>query len=263
MYVQILRRRNLGFPVEGQVMKKSWVVMLLVLAGAMGVCAQTGEVYSLNVVGFQKLTAVSQGLVLVSTPFERSPNTLDDVIGPQLTGGKSEGVADQVIMWDAQSQQYERYWLKSGTNRWFTLYGQPATNAIILTRDGFWLRNQRTSNQVVIVSGDVVTGPAITNDLVPGLNLVSYPYSSQIDINQSALTNGKAGKSEGAADQLVLWDEAGKSYRRYWLRQSDRKWCTLTNTVAVNVFVGGGVGFWYRNVNTNAFAWVETRPYTL
>lgn len=242
-------------------MKKLWVVVLLSVLGVSGVFAQTGEVYSLNVVGFQKLTAAT-GLVLVSTPFERAPNTLDDVIGAQLTGGKAELTADQVVMWNAQAQSYEQFWLKSTDQKWYTLGGTRATNTVITPQDGFWIRNRRLTNQTVIVSGDVVDDTARTNILLVGLNLVSYPFSSEIQINSSGLTNGKTGKAELMADQIVIWDPASQSYQQYWLK-TDRKWYTLAGAVATNVFVGGGRGFWYRNRNTNSFVWVEVRPYTL
>ncbi len=245
-------------------MKKAIVVAVLMVFGAGGVLAQTGEVYSLNVVGFQKLTAVSQGLVLVSAPFERSPNTLDDVVGPQLTGGKSEGSADLIATWDSAAQMYRRYWLKSSDGKWYAVGGGAATNVYIEPSDAFWLQNRRTTNQTVIVSGDVVDSAAVTNVLVPGLNLVSYPFSAPVDLNSSALTNGKAGKSEGVADLVAIWNAMQQQYVRYWLRSSDKKWCTVgSSSPATNVFIGGGVGFWYQNRATSNFVWVETRPYSL
>lgn len=243
-------------------MKKLYIAVVVVFIAAVLSYAQTGEVYSLNIVGFQRLTAVSQGLTLVSTPFERSPNTLDDVIGPQLTGGKSEGVADLVTLWDATNQSYERYWLKASDSNWYNMSGYRATNVYITPSKGLWIKSRRASNQTVIVSGDVVADSAVSNTLVPGLSLVSYPFSTEIELNSSALTNGKAGKSEGAADVIALWDSASQLYVRYWLKSPDRKWYTMQNVLASNVYIGGGRGFWYQNRDTVPFVWVERKPYS-
>lgn len=244
-------------------MKKLWVVAVLLAMGVLGAFAQTGEVYSLNVVGFQKLTAVSQGLVLVSTPFERSPNTLDDVIGPQLTGGKSEGVADKIVLWDTGAQTYRTYWLKAADSNWYNLSGQRATDVVLNVNQGFWIQNRRVTNQTVIVSGDVVDDMVTTNIIVPGMNLLSYPFSTEVDINFSGLTNGTGGKSEGVADKIAVWNVQAQTYVQYWLKSADKKWYTLSGSMATGVYVGGGRGFWYQRRGTTNFVWVEQRPYSL
>lgn len=223
--------------------------------------AQTGEVYSLNVVGFQKLTSVSNGLTMVSTPFLRTPNTLDDVVGGQLHGGKVSSTADNILMWNKTNQSYDTYWLR--TDRvWIALSGSLATNTSLPTDAGFWIRNRRTTNEIVVVSGDVVDYTAITNSLVPGLSMVSYPFSTEADINKCGLTNGKNGKVSSTADNITIWDPTTQSYQTYWLR-TDKVWRALSGEFASNVFVGSGKGFWYRNRNTVNFSWVEPRPYTL
>lgn len=220
--------------------------------------AQT-EVYSVNVVGFQRLTAVT-GLTLVATPFIRTNNTLDGVIGGQLTPGKSSGLADNILMWDPIAQRYDTYWLKSSDSNWYTLAGARATNPVTPSH-GMFVLNRRTTNQVIIVSGDVPNQAAITNQLVPGLNMVSYPFSTDIDINSSQLTNGRAGKTSGQADSIYLWNATSKLYETYWLK-TDRKWYTIGGVLASNVRVGGGRAFWYLNRTNTIFSWVESRPYT-
>ncbi|MBP7829567.1 MAG: hypothetical protein KA248_06580 [Kiritimatiellae bacterium] len=220
------------------------------------------EVYSVNVVGFQKLTASSSTLTMLSVPFDKTTNNLDQVIGAQLTSGKSEGVADQIIIWDASLQKYQTYWLKSTDNYWYDLSNQRATNVYIDTEDGFYIRNRASTNRIVVVSGDVPEDSVITNVLVPGLSMVSYPFSTSVNINDSKLTNGLSGKSEGVADQVSVWNTATKKYEIYWLKQSDKKWYTLANVLATNVYVGSGAGFFYRNRNSLNFNWAEARPYT-
>jgi len=231
------------------------------------VFGQTGEVYSLNIVGFQKVASESSGLSMVSTPFERTPATLDDVLGDQLTAGKSQSQADQVIIWNATGAYYETYWLKNTDQKWYTAGALPelASNTYVSTEMGFWVRNRRDSNQIVVVSGDVVDDPVLTNYLIQGLTMVSYPFSTEVDINECGLTNGTAGKSQSVADQIIAWDANLQAYETYWLKNTDRKWYTggALPEVATNVLVGAGRGFWYRNRGDSTFEWIEARPYTL
>ncbi|HRZ11730.1 MAG TPA: hypothetical protein P5567_04660 [Kiritimatiellia bacterium] len=219
------------------------------------------EVYSVNVVGFQKGSATSNALTMTSTPFSKTSNNLDGVIGNQLTSGKTDGGADNVALWDSTNQTYKRYWLKSSDTNWYTLAGARATNVFVTTYDGIWIQSRRATNQTVVFSGDVPEMDTATNFLQPGMNLVSYPFSTDIDINSSGLTNGKSGKTDGGADNIAIWDPASQAYTRYWLK-TDRKWYTLAGSLATGVKVGAGRGFWYQNRTNVVFNWVEHRPYT-
>ena len=241
----------------------SAVTCAVVACIATGAFAQTGEVYSLNVVGFEKVTAPSNGLIMVSTPFSRSPNTLDDVIGSQLKAGKTDISADNILTWDQPSQSYLTYWLNQNDHKWHALDGSLATNANLTTPMGFWIQSRSGTNEIAVVSGDVVSSSVVTNPLLVGLNMVSYPFSTTIDINNSALTNGKAGKTDISADNIVMWNSSNQVYITFWLNQNDRKWHGLDGSVATNVTVGAGKGFWYQNRNSTLFNWVEAKPYTL
>jgi hypothetical protein len=230
--------------------------------------AQTDEVFSLNVVGFQKITVTSNTRVMVATPFIRNPNTLDDVIGQQLTPGRSEGSADNIYMWNVVSQQYDRYIRPLTDSNWWVVSLTPvrATNVFLTPQTGFYIQDVKSTSQTetVILSGDVVDSPVVTNALVYGLNLVSYPYSCSIDINSSGLTNGRAGRSEGSSDVIYIWDPTGRLYRRYALISSNRKWWYVsTHPYVATVSVGAGQAFFYQRTTNSTFYWVETRPYSL
>lgn len=227
--------------------------------------AQSGEVYSLNIVGFQKVTAHSQNLSMVSTPFVRSPATIDDVVGSQLHSGKSEIAADNILFWNAVSSRYDRYWLKTADLKWYTAGATPvlATNAFIYPSDGFWIQN-RSNTITAVFSGDVVDDGAATNSMIEGLNMVSYPFSANRDLNSTSLTNGLSGKSEIAADNVIVWDPTSLSYQRYWLKSTDKKWYTAGATpIIATVDLASGSAFWYQRRTNIVFSWVETRPYSL
>ena len=218
------------------------------------------EVYSVNVVGFQKLAARSNGLTMVATPFSKQSNTLDGVVGPQLTPGKTSGSADLISVWDPVAQGYLEYWLKTNYI-WYTSAGLPASNSSLTSAQGFFVTSRRATNQTVVVSGDVPDVDAYTNTLRPGYNMVSYPFSTEIDINKSALTNGKTGKTSGSADLLSIWNSSSQQYAEYWLK-TNRIWHTSGGVPASNVTVGAGKAFWYQNRNSVNFNWIEPRPYT-
>jgi len=241
-------------------------VMCLALTGLLAAAtsyAATNEVYSVNVVGFQKLNVRSNGLTMVNVPFDAASNTLDGIFGAQLSGGKSELSADGVQIW--VNGAYKRYILKNTDMLWYDVdTGLRATGVYIYPEMGMWVRNRTTTTRVVTVVGDVVTDPVVTNILSVGLNLVSYPFSAEIDINNTTLTNGRAGKSELSADTIQIWNSASQSYARYMLKNTDRQWYNVdTGLKASGVKVGQGQGFWYKNTTNVVFNWVEPRPYVL
>jgi hypothetical protein len=236
-------------------------VLVAVVCAGVALSSFAQEVYSPNVVGFQKISASSQGLTMVSMPFYRATSTLDEVVGNQLYGHKSSTYADNINVW-VPGVGYTNFFLKND-GKWYDFSNQRATNFFISTHMGFWINNQqKLSNEIVVVCGDVVDPNVITNPLVPGLSLVSYPFTTEIDINKSGLTNGYAHKSSTYADNISIWNFQTKAYSNYFLK-TDKKWYDFANVVASNIMVGQGKSFWYRNSTSNTFNWVETRPYTL
>lgn len=251
----------------------SALLVAVVCAGvAVSSFAQTGEVYSLNVVGFQKVTAPSNGLMLASSPFDPNDPGINKVIGPQMTPGGSYGVGDNIIMWAAASQGYKNFYLRTigGSNQWIDVNVSPnivATNAFIDPGVGFWVRNRHASNQVIVVSGDVVNQATMSKTVVPGLQILSYPYSTAIGLNSCGLTNGKPTTSFGTADNVIMWDAATQTYKNYYLRtmSGTNKWIDVNvspNVIASND-IPSGSAFWYRSRGAASFTWVASKPYTL
>lgn len=235
------------------------------------------EVYS-NIVGYQRVNVVSNGLALVSTPFESATNSsVQSVVGPQMTGGGSFATADRILLWNQQSNAFIRLYQLAHTNpafdgQWVDTSVVPnilATNDLV-TGTGFWMENVQPTNQTVVLVGDIVVDDAVTNTILPGLQLLANPYSWEIPLNSSGLTNGHAGASFASADRINMWDPAAQEFRRFYLLDHSnplyhRKWVdtsVVPNIIATND-LNTGEGFWYERVDTNSFDWVETRPYTL
>jgi hypothetical protein len=166
------------------------------------------------------------------------------------------------------SQKSDRFMLRSADSNWWTVEASPkrATNVFLNPQTGFYIIDQKSTSQteIVVLSGDVVDDPVVTNALLQGMNLVSYPFSSSIDLNNTGLTNGRAGKSELSSDIVAIWDPTGQVYRRFMLRSADKKWWTVSASPSVaTVSVGAGQAFFYQRTTNVTFNWVEVKPYTL
>lgn len=247
-------------------------VGVLVLAGvcASPASAQT-SVYS-NIVGFNRLDVPADGLALVSTPFIGVTNaSVQEVIGPQLTGGTSIGTADRILFWDAQENEFIRLWQLSSTNpdydgKWIDdKAGAFATNEVN-PGAGFWIQSIHSSNQAVYVVGDVVTNEVVSMTVNPGLQLVAYPFSADILLNSTGLTNGLAGASYLEADHISMWDPDAQVFKRFWLLAStnplyNRRWIDDAQSIFATNLVHTGEGFWYERTAGTSFEWVESRPY--
>ncbi|HNR94843.1 MAG TPA: hypothetical protein PKK36_09595, partial [Kiritimatiellia bacterium] len=129
-------------------------------------------VYSLNVVGFQKVAAKPTALTLAGNPFESPDPELNSLISTQLTAGSSYGVADKILKWDSDTQSYVYYYLgnnaRSGVvNKWVlsTDEGVPTTNAYLNNDDGFFIQTVAASTQQVVMVGDVVNDPEISKSI--------------------------------------------------------------------------------------------------
>jgi len=253
----------------------STVSAVVLLVAATATHAQpTTTVYSVNVVGFQKVNAVSTnsgGLVLVANPFEKANPFIDRVVGTGGVAGANAGLADNVQVFNPGIQEFQTYWLFSSANpafnrKWRNTTGF-ATNVYLTPGMGFWYRNRAGTNLPITLVGDVVTDPAITNYIAPGLQILSYPYSAPIKLGHITLTNGIAGSSVGNADTIQLYDPVTKQFQNYWLFSSanatfNRKYRNTTG-LATNITIQPGQSFWFRSRTNVVMQWVETIPYNL
>ncbi|MDD3604751.1 MAG: hypothetical protein PHD86_06160 [Kiritimatiellae bacterium] len=231
-------------------------------------------VYSLNVVGFQKVAAVPTALTLAGNPFESPDPELNSLISTQLTAGASFGAADKILKWDADSQTYVKYYLRNNAragvvNKWVlsTDEGIPTTNVFLNSDDGFFIQTVASSTQQVVMVGDVVNDPEIQKSIPAALSLHSFPYSAPIAIKDMNMTNATAGASFGASDKLMVWDEAQQQYIKYYFRNNARagvvnKWVLSTDEgVETTDVINPNDGFWIQALSQ--FQWVAKRPYTL
>jgi len=167
-------------------------LVLLLIAPLLSVEAQ--NVVS-RPVGFVRIPVTSNEATLLSVPFQTFADSGTNV----------------VVTWDAASQQYISENLAEAA--------QPGR--------GFWAEAADESS-VLFLWGELVLDETRSQNLLPGLNLVGYPYSTAVSAEETALA------------ELDLRDRSG------------------TNRPST---LQPGAGYWLNVTGTGARAWVEVRPY--
>ena len=225
---------------------------------------------TLGTFGFTRVAKPAGKLNLVGNNFGDSASTLNEIAPvDQFNGARFADSADQVIVWDSSSQQYVTYALyDNGTVKEWRLYSDfygSAVNPAIPAGSGFWVDSQGSSSDTnLVVSGSVVDASSITNQLISGLQMVAYPFSTTVDLNSTTLKDqGTGARFADSADQIIAWNSALQQYVTYalydngtvkeWRKYSD----FYSSPGAINLDLGAG--FWYKA--NNAFTWIEANPY--
>jgi len=180
-----------------------------------------GPVYSVNIVGFQKVTPSNQ-FTQVSNPFVQTNFTLDTVIGDQLAGAPDIDSADNVHYWNGTT--YVRFFKADGIGdpnvdgHWFDEGLSPATQTFS-PGTGFWIKRNSSVTNTFVMVGDVQSAATQSVTINPGFSMISYPYSTSVGINDAAFINlasGATGATDiDTADNIYVW--TGTEYVRYFL----------------------------------------------
>jgi len=199
-----------------------------------------GPVYSVNVVGFNKMQFEKGKLYLVSTAFESidgNPLRAADVIGTQLPINTTLSYYQGGVVPYLTDARTFAGW---------------STNIVFDGWMGFWLRLPNSGTQLVY---DVVfkgqapmaeDGP-ISNVVVSGLNMIGYPYTADVRFRDTALYTNSA-----VNDTISVW--TGSNYTPY--AKTFAGWGNGTNLVLTQ-----GMGFWYRRNPASPILVKEGRPY--
>lgn len=230
-------------------------------------------VYSVNVAGFSRVSVPpSNGLVLAGMSLRPFDATFLGVFGTnQLRSAALYNSADRIKLWDTASQTYLTYAQKpDGTfhpatnlTEWLT---GPAVNPVLTNGMAFWIQSpgSSTTTNVLTFMGEAVDSPALTANIVTGLQMRAYPFSSAINIQNTHFAQDGATSNAlyNNADWIQVWE--GRAYVRYALK-NDGKWHKATNLTewltgpaASNAF-DVSQGFWY--TAKKAFVWSETNCY--
>ncbi len=249
-------------------MKKlsAFLVGLSLIAGA----AMAANVSSINAVGYVN-TPIYPGFNLVSFSWTAVGGgggvALSNAFAGQLTGNTDVSTADNIILWNPQSQRYEACWKydDGSVQAWLDGSGDYATNTIA-NGDAFWVLNRHSTTQSVVMAGEVVNVTTNSRVFVHGFNFFGYPFScGQSITNLAIVNNGAYGTTDvSTSDNIIAWDHAANRYKAYWLYDdgSVKAWLDQYGDFATNM-LDMGQGFWYLRRGVGAFTWSEPKPYTL
>lgn len=225
--------------------------------------AQTGPVYSINAMGFNHIPVPAGALNLGSVPYDRASNSINDVIGPQLTPGPDLNSSDIAYFFDPVAQLYRICYLYTdGTNTyWVDNESQNSATNRVAPGVGLWFQSRQIAGQSVVALGEIPTDATMTNAVVPGLQLLAYPYPASVGLSQLTLSNGATrGFTLDSADTLYLWDATAQNFKIYYYFTDGSLVEYATGDVATNA-LQPGQAFWFKH-NGAGFSWVESKPYS-
>ena len=246
------------------------VLFFIAVAGALPHAVAATNIVSCPA-GFTRLSIGPDSEILASLPFHPFNPSIQEIFTGQLTGLTNAVLADHVITWDAQQQQYRSAFKVDGSGNpgqdglWFENEGSWTTSSITLyPGTAFWIDNRQFVTQTVWLCGSVVLEDEESVTFQASLNLFGYPFSSKIALNDTALReDGAFGATamtnadritETPANQIFwLLDDPASSNHGLWLDE---------NSLVAQEELLMGQGYWYFRSPTNYFTWTESRPYS-
>ena len=170
-------------------------VTILGLLGGTSSFAQTNVVYSVNMVGFQKIAIEPGDIASSASPFiQGGTNNLDNMIGDQLDAS--------TVVWTFNGLTWEQNQNFGG--QWFNLDQGAASDDDLIPGTSFLIQNNTGSTQEVVIVGEVVPSMTTTNIIPAGLTPISNPYSSDLDLNATASVTLVAAMNAG--DTIWTYD---------------------------------------------------------
>ena len=213
--------------------------------------AQTTGVLSRNAVGYIRVDLQKGEMRILTYPFLcLSTNNLDPTpMNTMYFNTVPPGTC--IYLWDAAASMYRSEILVS--NRVSGLKWMPNKNLLTPGR-GFWMKIPAfaPSNQYSIYfMGEIpddYTAPTTTVEVLPGMNLLGYPYPTE-----AVWTNLNIAKTASIGD--VIYTFTNGSYHSSACITGPR-WIPGTLTLHP------GEGFWYKSKSGTTRSWEEPKPYT-
>jgi len=252
-------------------------MVTLLIAGAAVVSAsfaQTNTVSSANIVGYSRIDLPDAGqYVIGSCNFETGEtNTLLSIFGTnQLSQSGALAGCDRVVLYDPTSQMYQAwaqytdgvFYKANDNNEWnLGISGNP----VIPTGSSFFIASGSYSNKIY-VSGNVVLTETNNVSIVPGYQLLAYPFSSDVSLQGTGFFTSGASANGALAgcDKVIIFDTATQRYQTYAI-YTDGIWYKANNNDEWNLGIPASnnialsQGFFYEA--KSALNWVETNNYS-
>jgi hypothetical protein len=165
-----------------------------------------------------------------------------------------------LITWNGTYTQFglyeptsgDPYWMANGPGWSIPSFAAPA-NVQLDRGKGVWFMTGTGGNATnIVVSGDVFLDDTFTVNLVGTLTLLSYPYSSDINLTNLVVSNANASAAWTNADKIVVWTGTYVQYGLYqpatgspfWMANGPG-WSIPSFAAPANVNLNLGEGFWY------------------
>ncbi|MFQ5906802.1 MAG: hypothetical protein ACE5JA_09550, partial [bacterium] len=202
---------------------------------------------------------------LTSIPFVLYSNSIQDVIGTQLTGAPDEGYADRVWVWDKVSKTFMFAWLVDGVGpeydgKWWNSDPFGPSTITLDFGEGFFVQT-RHKNQKVTFVGSIPTGVVWPTDVVSGMQIIgsAWPETLLLDSCDLRASGANGAPDELLADRIWQWHEQGPNYRFAWLVDGvapgyDGRWWQSDIWGPTEIRSMPGHGYWYQ-ARGNGFRW--------
>ena len=233
----------------------------LVGLGLVAGVASAANVSSVNVVGYVNKTLQPGAAIMMTCNFQKvggGTNTLLDVFGTnQLAQNDSVAYCDVVILWDVAQSKYQTYaqWTDGvfyKANDLAEWGAGIAANPQVPVGTGMWVvpSSAQVTNKTLTLAGEVVSVATQMVNIVAGLQMMGYPLTCNVLLQDTGFAASGAGKNDSVAycDLVITW--LGDHYQTYAL-WTDNKWYKAndltewgSSILATNTIVLGE-GFWY------------------
>lgn len=257
--------------------KKSVMVAAALVSGMLALptlsTAQGDSVYSVNVVGFQKTELPPSGqFILAAPPFQTGePATLLSIFGTNTLRQNNNYLnCDRVILFNTDEQTYQTwaqwtdgvFYRANNASEWAAgISGNPELSP----GTGFWIlsSSSSTTNTLTFV-GDVILDEEIGVNILEGLHILGYPFSSEIAMQESGFAGSGATANNNylSADQISIYQNGQYQTYAVW---TDGQWYRANNAsewaagILSDEIILPGQGFFYRARNN--LTWTETNRY--
>ena len=188
----------------------------------------------------------------------------------QLQQAENPFNADRVWLWDTAQSRYQvwaqytdgKFYKASSIAEWNqSIEGDPEIPAGL----AMWVIAGGSVAKELTMMGEVVSVSTQQMELVTGPQLVAYPFSTSVAIQDMALpASGATGNvNPFNADRIIVW--TGTSYQTYALYDGDGKWYKANSiaewnqSILADTSIEVGDGFWY--IAQSGFTWSEANPY--
>ena len=217
-------------------MKKIIIAAMALTCATAGFSADT--VTSENIVGYNKVVATSLNLVSVDFDYSATNITPETIYGDTLPVGTKIFTFTSGIGY-ATSEYVESF----GTKFWTAT---PALNGAT----AHWLAFNVGDTPVdPIYSGDVLLAEFTTNSIIPGLQLLSWPYPTAVKLSDMGIV-----PEEG--DKVYTYDPAVGYATAEYVNSFGTLFWTADPVIKI------GEGFWYSSNISVTNRWIATRPFT-